>query len=206
MLRSWAAHAARDGDVAAQVAGYEIDAKVALTGPLAQLESRPNRNDRAAQAVHFQEEDFACAKNAAISIALLMTGEPLPELAPGEKRQLTLDDATAAAVEARYYAILDRLKRETKVLLREHWPAVKRVAKALFERDRLDHEEVVRLMAGIPWIRAERRLRTAPASLHRPPRPSRGRPCVRPLWSLYPPSHRTGARTLGAFCGLSADR
>jgi hypothetical protein len=53
-----------------------------------------------------------------------MTGEPLPELAPGEKRQLTLDDATAAAVEAHYYAILDRLQRETKALLREHWPAV----------------------------------------------------------------------------------
>jgi hypothetical protein len=57
VLRPSAAYEAREGDTAAQVAGYEIDAKVALAGPLAQLISRPNRHDRAAQAVHSHEED-----------------------------------------------------------------------------------------------------------------------------------------------------
>jgi hypothetical protein len=80
LYRPSAVYDAREGDVAAQAAGYEIGAKVALAGPLAQLISRPNRNDRAAQAVHSHEEDFAQATNAATSIALLMAGEPLPEL------------------------------------------------------------------------------------------------------------------------------
>jgi hypothetical protein len=52
------------------VAGYEIDAKVALAGPFAQLQSRPTRHDRAAQGVYSHEEDFACATNAATKIAL----------------------------------------------------------------------------------------------------------------------------------------
>ena len=77
LYRPSAAYDAREGDVAAQVAGHEIDAKVALAGPLAQLISRPNRNDRATKAVLSREEDFAQAKNAATSIALLMAGEPL---------------------------------------------------------------------------------------------------------------------------------
>lgn len=148
VLRPSAAYEAREGDTATQVAGYEIDAKVALAGPFAQLISRPNRNDRAAQAVYSHEEDFAQATNASTSIALLMAGEPLPELAPGERHQLTLSGATAAAAENNYYATLDRLQRETKSLLLEHWPKVKRVAKALFVRDRLHHAEVERLMAG----------------------------------------------------------
>ena len=115
---------------------------------MAQLISRPNRNDHAAQAARSNEEDTAQATDAATKIALLMAGEPLPELAPDETRHLTLSAATAAVVEDKIDETLDRLQRETKALLREHWPVVKRVAKALFVRDRLDHEEVVRLMAG----------------------------------------------------------
>jgi hypothetical protein len=148
VYRPSAAYEAREGDIAVQVAGYEIDAKVALAGPLAQLISRPNRNDRAAQAARSNEEDTAQATDAATKIALLMAGEPLPELAPDETRHLSLSAAIAAVVEDKIDETLDRLQRQTKALLREHWPAVKRVAKALFERDRLDHEEVVRLMAG----------------------------------------------------------
>jgi hypothetical protein len=60
------------------------------------------------------------------------------------RHQLTLSGATAAAVENNYHATLDGLQRETKSLLLEHWPKVKRVAKALF----VDHAEVERLMAG----------------------------------------------------------
>jgi hypothetical protein len=41
LYRPSAAYEARDGDIAAQVAGCEIDAKVALAGPFAQLESEP---------------------------------------------------------------------------------------------------------------------------------------------------------------------
>ena len=51
-------------------------------------------------------------------------------------------------MENNYYATLDRLQQVGKPILREHWPEVKRVAKALFVRERPDHKEVVRLMAG----------------------------------------------------------
>jgi hypothetical protein len=142
VLRTSAAYAAREGDIAAQVAGHEIDAKIALAGPLAQMISRPNRNDRAAHAVESHEEDFACATNAAASIVLLLAGESLPE--SGERR-ITLSGAAADS----YDATFKRLKREAEALLLEHWPAVKRVAKALFVRDRLDQMEVERLIAGI---------------------------------------------------------
>jgi hypothetical protein len=42
---------------------------------------------------------------------------------------------------------LARLARQTRAVLVEHWPAVKRAAKALFERDRLDQGEVDSLIA-----------------------------------------------------------
>jgi len=143
VLRPSAAHAARESGRAAQVAGYEIDGKVALAGPIAQLMSRPSRDDRAAQTSASHEEDFGHAKNAACCIALLMAGEALPE--PGEIRQVTLSGAVADS----YNATLERLQRETKAILNEHWPAVKRVAKALFENDRLDQAEIDNLIAGL---------------------------------------------------------
>jgi hypothetical protein len=143
VLRESAAHAAREGDPAAQIAGCEIDAKVALAGPLAQLKSRPSRNSRHAPAIERHEEDYAHAQSAVAHIALLKAGMPVPE--PGAaKQEITLNGAVAES----YQATLEKLKRETKALLDEHWAAVKRVAKALFERDRLDQRELDRLMAG----------------------------------------------------------
>ena len=69
---SSSAYAARESGRAAQVAGYEIDGKIALAWPIAQLMSRPNRDDRVAKAARTShEEDFANAKNAAACIALL---------------------------------------------------------------------------------------------------------------------------------------
>jgi ATP-dependent Zn protease len=68
-----------------------------------------------------------------------MAGQSLPE--PGE---ITL----RGAVLDKCIATLESLKLETKAILREHWSAVKRVAKALFERDRLDQAEIDRLIAG----------------------------------------------------------
>jgi hypothetical protein len=73
-------------------------------------------------------------------------------------------------VEDKIDETLDGLQRETKALLREHWPAVKRVAKALFVRDRLDHAEVERLIAGrthTPQM-APQRPRLAPRGNHSP--------------------------------------
>jgi hypothetical protein len=75
--------------------------------------------------------------------------------------------ATAAVVEDKIDETRDRLQRETKALLREHWPAVKRVAKALFVRDRLDHAEVERLIAGRTQM-APPRPRLAPRGNHSP--------------------------------------
>jgi hypothetical protein len=137
VLRPSAAH--RASGTAAQVAGHETDAKVALAGPMAQLKSRPSRDNRAAQAIESHEEDYANAETAAAHIALLLAGEPLPE-----SGEITFSGAVAGSDRA----TLERLRRETKAMLDENWPAVKRVAKALFERDHLDQAELDRLIAG----------------------------------------------------------
>ena len=139
VLRTSAAHAARESGTAARVAGYEIDAKISLAGPMAQLRSRPSR-DRAAQAIKSHEEDFANAKNAAVWIALLMAGESPPE----QGGEITLNGVVSDSADA----TLQRLKRETKAIFDDHWPAVKRVAKAFFERDRLDQAEIDHLIAA----------------------------------------------------------
>jgi hypothetical protein len=139
-----AAYVAGESGTAAQVAGYEIDGKIALAGPIAQLMSRPSRDDRAASTLESHEEDFAHAQNAAACIALLLAGEPLPELDPGETRHVVL----SGAVVDSYDVTVSRLRRETKAILKEHWSAVKRVAKALFECDHLDQTEIDRLIAG----------------------------------------------------------
>jgi ATP-dependent Zn protease len=136
-LTQSAAHRA-DG-VAAKIAGFETDAKVALAGPAAQRRSRPTR-DRAARQV--DEDNESNAKNAAISIVWLQAGESLP--GPGEEREIELSGAALDDVSS----ILKRLRQETDAMLAEHWPAVKRVAKALSERDHLDQAELDGLIAG----------------------------------------------------------
>ena len=134
---SSAAYIAREGDTSAQVAGYETDGKIALAGPIAQLMSRPTRDNHVAKSVQLHNEDFANAKKAAVCIAALLTGESLPQ--PG---QITLRGAVLNSDED----TLERLKRETKAILKEHWPAVKRVAKALLAERHLDQAEIDRLI------------------------------------------------------------
>jgi hypothetical protein len=138
VLRPSAAHRARG--TTSEMAGYEIDGKVALAGPIAQQMSRPSRSDRAWQSIESHEEDFANAKSAAVCVALLSAGEPVPEAS-----EVTLRGAQAALVRT----TLERFERETKAALDEKWPAVKRVAKALFTRNHLDQAEVDRLIAGL---------------------------------------------------------
>jgi hypothetical protein len=130
----------RASGTAAEIAGHEIDGRVALAGPMAQLKSRPSRNSPAWQPIESHEDDFANAKSAAAHITLLSAGEAVPEAG-----EITLSGANAAL----YRATLERLQRETKAILDEHWPAVKRVAKALFTRDHLDQAEVDQLIAGL---------------------------------------------------------
>ena len=122
------------------IAGYEIDAKIALAGPLAQAMSRPSSHDRAAQPLRTHEEDYFNAKNAAAACILLISGQPLPE--PGEGMEVKINAGRALGVW------LKRLEQETKTLLDKNWPAVKRVAKDLFERDSLDQPEIDRLIGG----------------------------------------------------------
>jgi len=150
--RPSAAHRARG--TAAEMAHHEIDGKVALAGPIAQLKSRPSRSDRASQPIESHEDDFANAKSAAACIALLSVGEQVPEAG-----EITLSSAHAAL----YQTTLERLQRETKVILDEHWPAVKRVAKALFTRDNLDQAEVDQLIAE-PTMTPKDRTTTTNAS------------------------------------------
>ncbi len=66
-----------------------------------------------------------------------------------QKRPVKVDSAI-------FDATLDRLQRETRAIIDDHWLAVKAVAKALFERDRLDQAEVESLMvAALPHLRRD---------------------------------------------------
>jgi hypothetical protein len=131
-----AAHAACEAEPAARIAAYETDAKISLAGPLAQAMSRPSSNDRAVQVLETHEEDFSNAQNAAACCIVLGSGQPLPE--PGEGMEIKID---AHTLDVR----LKRLQQETRTLLKQNWPWLKRVAQALRERGRLDQAEVDRL-------------------------------------------------------------
>jgi len=136
MTRS-AAWLARDvTDISAKVLAFEADAKVALAGTVAQRRSYPGSD-----AEDEIEQDVENAKSAACVVSLLMSGELLPDVPDGDR--MPIDAALVEDPEA----TLDRLWRETVVLVTEQWPAIERVAQALERRDHLDQTEIDRLIA-----------------------------------------------------------
>jgi hypothetical protein len=130
-----AAYLAGGMNVTAKVSGFETDAKVALAGPIAQQQARPG-SFRAWQAA----DDFANARSAAVSIALLLAGEPLPS--PRTSVEVTLTNALLDSANV----TLKRLQDETDAIIAVHWPAVERVAQFLTGRDLLDQTELDRLI------------------------------------------------------------
>jgi ATP-dependent Zn protease len=123
-------------DTASQIAACEIDAKVALAGPVGDALHSKARFRRMKGIV---TDDIETAHSYAARIALPMAGETVPEVPPGETREADVDIETANLV-------LQRLTGETKVLLTENWAAVERVAQALMSSDLLDQAEIDRLM------------------------------------------------------------
>lgn len=138
-----AAWLARDLDVPAQIAAFEKDIKVALAGRVANKRSHPN--------MMFVGEEFEIdAENVAkrvSCVAVLMAGLPLDE---------RLSDVMTDAIAEHASSIVDRLEQETAALVDRHWLAIKRVAKELETRDRIDQAKLDELIAS-----AERRANVA---------------------------------------------
>ncbi|MBR1270254.1 hypothetical protein JQ629_22520 [Bradyrhizobium sp. AUGA SZCCT0222] len=144
VLSRSAAHDAKL-DTASQIAGLEIDARIALAGPVgdalyrkSRLQSRRMRDGAS--------HDIAVSESCAIRVALLMAGEPIPELQPGDRGQIEVDVAIVENADV----ILRRLRQDTAALLNQHWTAVERVPEALFNCDLLDQTELDRLIVAPP--------------------------------------------------------
>lgn len=134
-------------DTTSRIAALEIDIRVALAGPVGDAlysKGRPQSRKMREGAT----DDIARSQSLAIHIALLMAGEAVPELPPGERAEL---EVSLAIVESAN-AILRRLREETKAFLTEHWAAVERVAQALMTCNLLDQAELDRLIEPLPPV------------------------------------------------------
>jgi hypothetical protein len=125
--------------IEAELQGHENDAKVALAGLAAQRRLHPDQMAVAEVTPDEDEGDIANAQAIARTVAVLRAGVPAPEDA-------VLRDPTILA-DAR--ETFDRLVRETDALIGKHWPAIKRVARALENQDSIDQAEVDRLIVLI---------------------------------------------------------
>ena len=132
-----AGYRARTLGIEAELQGHENDGKVALAGLAAQRRSHP---DQTTEVIPDEDEgDIANAEAIARTVAVLRASVPAPE--DGVLRDPTI---LADAQET-----FDRLVRETDALIGKHWPAIKRVARALENRDSIDQAEVDRLIVLI---------------------------------------------------------
>ena len=124
-----AAYAVKGEDLAAQIAGYEKDAIVALAG------NEANRRDYPDLRVYDmitenEDADTINARSAIYQIACLTSGQPMPQ-GPGS---MSADQVMVGQM----YEIFFRLRRETVALVARHWPAIERVAKHLERHGRID--------------------------------------------------------------------
>ena len=140
VLSQSAGHHARPG-TASRAAAFEIDIRVALAGPVGDaLHSK----DRFRRMKGVMTDDIATANSLALRVALLMAGEPEPEVPPGDWAEIEVDPLIVESANV----ILRRLGEETKALLTKHWAAVERVAQALMTCDLLDQAELDRLIGA----------------------------------------------------------
>jgi hypothetical protein len=124
-----AGYAADPNDAAAQIAGYEKDAIIALAG----LET--NRRDYPDLRVldlitEDEDQDTLNARSAIYRIACLMSGQAVPE-GPGS---ISANEVMLGQM----YEIYFHLLRETAALVERHWPAIERVGKHLERHGRID--------------------------------------------------------------------
>lgn len=126
--------AARDADLATQLAALEADIKVTLAGPQANLQHRPSKRERG------WDDDIARAQSYAGRAVLLRAGRSLSETT-------IMVDLTPEEVQE-VAQLLKRLAAETEALVAANWPAILRVAEALLERPLLSEADLDRLIAG----------------------------------------------------------
>ena len=94
------------------IAGIETDIRISLAGPVGDLLYGKRR---AATLEGGDADDMVRSQSKAVEIALRIAGEPLPQLLPGESKEIEVSSATAE----RANVILRRLYDETKTLLTE---------------------------------------------------------------------------------------
>jgi ATP-dependent Zn protease len=123
---------------------FEVSAKTFLAGPVVEELAFPDKTEHW-EACH--NDDRTEVFEAVVRMACRDAGMTWPVTQ-------SLDDvarayaALEAPVKERAQLILDRLLSETEDLLREHWSAVKRVATVLLKADRMEQDELDRLIRG----------------------------------------------------------
>jgi hypothetical protein len=128
-------------DIEARAAAYESDAVVALAGLAAQRRLRGYEDMFVTDNLLEDDwdEDMANARSAIYRAICLRTGKPLPD----GPFSVTVGPPEIDAITETF----DRLQTQTIRLVRERWPAIARVAKALGRHDTIDQTELDRLIA-----------------------------------------------------------
>jgi hypothetical protein len=126
-----------DPDTEARVAAYESDAVVALAGLAAQRRLQGREEMFVTDDLFEDDDDMANPRRAIYCAICLRTGKPLPVEGVAVDR-LAVDAMTDA---------FRRFQTEAIRLVRVHWPAIARVAKALERHGRIDQTELDRLIA-----------------------------------------------------------
>jgi hypothetical protein len=136
--------AEENGDTPGSLLAIAAEAKIALAGPLAQLRRRPRTNRKRAKHTEWRE-DF---KTAMACITAL----------------LRLRAKTVSKAEA--IRIRQCLEAEPKVLIKENWATVERVAKALLKHRVVNVYQVDDLIAGRRLSRSSKRKADAGRGRH----------------------------------------
>jgi hypothetical protein len=114
---------------------HEVNAMIAMAGPVAEMIVCPDSStDR------HHRRDKLQAFSAAIGLATgILPGDDVAGVSAAFER---LD----AAARANVLRIVDRLTADTEALVAKHWPAIRRVTKALLDAGRMDQATLDRLI------------------------------------------------------------
>jgi ATP-dependent Zn protease len=125
------------GTVEERIEGLKCDARVSLAGPIANV----LHSGREELLYDGTGGDFEHARNAALSIVLLMAGHPLPQ------HECAFQIEVDIVVIEQADSILSAIMAETKSLVSENWSAIERVAKVLLTADLVTEVELDGLIA-----------------------------------------------------------
>jgi ATP-dependent Zn protease len=135
-LTQSAAHSSRNDTIEEQIRGLKNDAKVSLAGPIANV----LHSGKATRLYDGTQSDFNTARNATLSIAMLVAGLALPE--SGATMEVEVD----GAIIDHAIDLLSKIKAETETLVSDNWRTIHRVAQALMETSLMTEAELDRLI------------------------------------------------------------